>query len=96
MGALDELGLALPGDVALVSFDDPACFPLMRCPVSAIRQPTDRIGRATFAALLARIEGRAGPEPVDLLLPARFVPRESCGAAGAGIRRKTATAVERR
>ena len=42
--ALHELAVAVPAGMALVSFDDTRWMPFLCPPVTAIRQPTDRLG----------------------------------------------------
>ncbi|MEV6671252.1 LacI family DNA-binding transcriptional regulator [Streptomyces sp. NPDC051162] len=79
LGALDEVrarGLRIPGDVALVAFDDVPWFAHTDPPLTAIAQPTRELGRAAVHTLLERIEGREAP---PVLLPARLVTRRSCG-----------------
>ncbi|MFC5721441.1 LacI family DNA-binding transcriptional regulator [Streptomyces gamaensis] len=79
LGALDEIrarGLRVPGDVALVAYDDVAWFAHTDPPLTAVAQPTRELGRAAVHTLLERIEGREAP---SVLLPARLVPRRSCG-----------------
>ncbi|WP_067825721.1 LacI family DNA-binding transcriptional regulator [Actinomadura kijaniata] len=79
LGALDEIrarGLAIPGDVALASYDDVPWFTHLDPPITAIAQPVRELGRRAVAALADRIAG--GPvEPVELR--ARLVVRRSCG-----------------
>ncbi|MEU7482529.1 LacI family DNA-binding transcriptional regulator [Streptomyces sp. NPDC042319] len=79
LGAMDELrarGLRVPDDVALVVYDDVPWFAHTDPPLTAIAQPTRELGRAAVHTLLARIEGRPAE---SVLLPARLVPRRSCG-----------------
>ncbi|MDA8410489.1 MAG: LacI family DNA-binding transcriptional regulator [Treponema sp.] len=86
---LDEAGITVPDPMAIVSFDDPDCYRFMRCPITAIRQPTEKIGATAFEVLLARVEGRAAPgrdsmEPSSFIIPARLIVRESCGSPRQG------------
>jgi LacI family transcriptional regulator len=76
---LEDSRIKVPDRIAVVSFDDPQCFSLMRSPITAIRQPTERIGTTALGALLARIENRAPREVSEFILPARLIVRESCG-----------------
>ncbi|WP_051301252.1 LacI family DNA-binding transcriptional regulator [Actinomadura rifamycini] len=79
LGALDEIrarGLAIPGDVALASYDDVPWFTHLDPPLTAIGQPVQDLGRRAVRALLDRIDGRP-VEPV--VLDARLVVRRSCG-----------------
>ncbi|MBZ4017981.1 LacI family DNA-binding transcriptional regulator [Streptomyces purpurogeneiscleroticus] len=79
LGAMDEIrarGLRVPDDVALVVYDDVPWFRHTDPPLTAIAQPTRELGRAAVHTLLERIEGRPAE---SVLLPARLVPRHSCG-----------------
>ncbi|MEV0373185.1 LacI family DNA-binding transcriptional regulator [Streptomyces sp. NPDC050636] len=79
LGAMDELrarGLRVPDDVALVVYDDVPWFTHTDPPLTAIAQPTRDLGRAAVHTLLECVEGR---RPESVLLPARLVPRRSCG-----------------
>jgi LacI family transcriptional regulator len=79
--ALEELRLEVPRDVGVLSFDDPECFRFMRSPITAIRQPTEGMGLAALEALLERASGDRRGAAKELLLPARLVVRQSCGAS---------------
>lgn len=78
--ALEGLGLAVPEDMGILSFDDPKCFAFMRSPITAIRQPTERLGLEALEFLLARISDGSKGRPAELLLPGKLVVRESSGA----------------
>ena len=89
LAVLEESGIAVPEKMAIVSFDDPECFRFMRSPITAIRQPTERIGATAFDVLLAKVEGRAtpgqdAPEASEYIIPARLIVRESCGTPRQG------------
>jgi LacI family transcriptional regulator len=79
MEALDDLGLSVPRDVAIVSFDDSKWLRFLACPVTAIRQPTARIGRDALDRLIERIGSTAPMPHEDFLLPFELVIRGSCG-----------------
>jgi LacI family transcriptional regulator len=76
--ALDELGLRVPEDVALVGFDDlpeaMVTFPFL----TVVAQPAFEMGRESVALLLDRL---ANPDraPRDVVLPTRLVVRRSSG-----------------
>jgi LacI family transcriptional regulator len=52
LAAVRELGLSVPGDVAIVGFDDAPWAPLTQPPLTVVAQPTREIGREA-ARLLA-------------------------------------------
>lgn len=76
--ALLQHGLRIPGDIAVVGFDDigPAEYAVV--PLTTIRQPTHELGTTAVDVLLARIAGNE--TPVVTILRPRLVVRASCGA----------------
>lgn len=79
LGALDALravGLAVPGDVALVGFDDAEWMHVASPPITAVCQPLARMGEAAWARLIARIGGDTSP-PQELRLPCTLELRAS-------------------
>jgi LacI family transcriptional regulator len=77
--AINELGLEVPHDVALVAFDDLDWMTLVRPAITVVSQPAVDIGRAAGACILDRISGdRARPKRVRL--ETTLIVRESCGA----------------
>jgi LacI family transcriptional regulator len=81
--ALESLGMEVPKRMGIVSFDDPACFAFMRSPITAVRQPTERMGLAALDALLKRLADGGDSKAEEELLPAELVVRDSCGAGAA-------------
>ncbi|MCT2591037.1 LacI family transcriptional regulator [Streptomyces sp. N2-109] len=79
LGAMDEIrhrGLRVPDDIALAAFDDIPWFLHTDPPLTAIAQPTGALGHAGVRALIDLLDGRATD---SVTLPARLVPRRSCG-----------------
>jgi LacI family transcriptional regulator, galactose operon repressor len=76
--ALDELGLRIPDDVALVGLDDlPAemvTFPFL----TVAAQPAEEMGRCAVQLLLKRIADPEGA-PEEVLLPTELIVRSSSG-----------------
>ncbi len=73
--ALREAGLSVPGDVAVVGFDDAPVCRLTDPELTTVRQPVSRMGAVMAEVLLARIAGR--DVPAETLLPTRLVVRGS-------------------
>ncbi|MCV7225095.1 LacI family DNA-binding transcriptional regulator [Mycolicibacterium komossense] len=72
------LGLEVPRDIALVSFDDFEWADLFRPRLTVVAQRIDEIGRHAVRLLLERIADPArAPQTIEL--PPRFIHRESCG-----------------
>jgi len=83
--ALQEAGLRVPEDVAVVGFDDVDSMGLspFREPfLTTLREPGYEIGERAARLLLAQIE--EGAEPQRLVLPMQLIVRASCGARRQG------------
>ena len=72
--AIRELGLRVPGDVALVAFDDSPWCALTHPQLSVVAQPAYEIGR--IAAELLATAGDKRPSRT-ITLPPQLIPRES-------------------
>jgi LacI family transcriptional regulator len=57
--AFQELGLKVPGDLAVIAFDDCDVFALYAPSITAIYQPIDQIAEATIDLLLKRLKKKA-------------------------------------
>jgi len=77
MRALAEAGLDVPGDVAVVGFDDLPAAGLSNPPLTTVMQDTRLAGDALVDTLLRLVRGQPA---TDRLLPTRLVVRRSCGA----------------
>jgi LacI family transcriptional regulator len=78
MRALREVGVVVPRDLALVSFDDFTWADLFEPRLTAMAQPVDTLGALAVQMLLGRI---ADPDaaPQRVRLEPEFVRRDSCG-----------------
>jgi LacI family transcriptional regulator len=80
MAGLRGAGVDVPGDLALVAFDDFAWADLFSPRLTTIAQPTQQIGERAVAMLLARVADPERPARTVRLKPT-FVHRDSCGCA---------------
>jgi LacI family transcriptional regulator len=78
--AVDTVGRRVPGDLAVVGFDDIQLAELVNPPLTTIRQDTIGLGIAAGRALVEQIENPHVTPPV-LTLPVELVVRASSGAA---------------
>ncbi len=79
MGALLDHGYDIPGDVAIVGFDDLPAARMSHPALTTIAQDTTRAGEVLVDALLAQIGGNAFSD--SLILPTRLIVRQSCGTS---------------
>ena len=80
LGALDaaaDLGLSVPGDVAVVGYDDLEWSSLVRPRLTTVVNPAYDTGRAAGNLLLDRMSGRYQGVRRMVVLPCRIVVRES-------------------
>jgi len=74
INALRDHGLSVPGDVAVVGYDDLMVSRYFHPAVTTIRQPVENGGEALVEALLKIVDGR---RPRSQMLPTELVIRES-------------------
>ena len=82
LGALQAIrraGLSIPGDVALVGFDDLDWNVINSPQITAVTQPVAEMGNVAAQRLLARLQGDKTP-PMEIRLRTGFIIRESCGS----------------
>src|SRR5580698_1866423 len=72
--ALKAAGRAVPGDVAVVGFDDHAIARHIDPPLTTVAQPIKQFGWEMAKMLVSLIDGE---QPGSLILPTRLVVRES-------------------
>jgi LacI family transcriptional regulator len=80
IGAIDaahELGLSVPGDVAVVGFDDVDAATIVNPPLTTVRNPAYEIGYTAGELLLSRITGSYTGEGRTVVLPCPLIVRAS-------------------
>jgi LacI family transcriptional regulator len=77
--ALQESGIRVPDDVALVGFDNLPTAMDVKPELTTVHQPIEEKGARATTLLLDLIEGRV-ESPQHILLPTHLVVRQSCGA----------------
>ncbi|MGH9104300.1 MAG: LacI family DNA-binding transcriptional regulator [Acidimicrobiales bacterium] len=74
--AIADAGLAIPGDIAVVGFDEMSWASLLRTPLTTVAQPAYDLGLESARLLLSRLEGYSGAARTVTLSPSLQV-RES-------------------
>ncbi|HLY24774.1 MAG TPA: LacI family DNA-binding transcriptional regulator [Aggregatilineales bacterium] len=77
--ALHEQQIAIPGDVAVVGFDDLPAAATLKPSLTTVRQPIRELGRLAVQSLIDLIDGRITAAH-RVILPTELIVRESCGA----------------
>ncbi len=78
--ALREMGLSVPADLSIVSFDDMPFADLLDPPLTTVRQPADEMGRRGVRALIGLIKG-------EFVAPQQRLPTELIQRHSVGLRR---------
>jgi LacI family transcriptional regulator len=78
--AIDNAGLSVPDDIAIVGFDDLPTSSTTRPPLTTVRQPISEVGATAATVVIDQLE-RKRTEPVHICLPTHLVVRQSCGAS---------------
>jgi LacI family transcriptional regulator len=86
--ALAGRGIEVPEQVSLIAFDDYPWMSARKTPLTAIRQPVDRIAAAAWDRLKMRMAGDLSP-PTPTILHASREDRASVRQVGAPIPRTT-------
>ena len=82
LGALQAIharGLEIPGEVAVIGFDDMPWATSLHPPLTAVTQPDEELGRTAAQLLLDRLRDPERPAR-HRILPTRLVVRASCGS----------------
>jgi DNA-binding LacI/PurR family transcriptional regulator len=79
MKAINELGLKIPDDIAIVGFSDDIRAELLKTPLTTVRQPAYEVGKKAAEKLIAHIENKK-EKVEELAVKTEQVIRSSCGA----------------
>jgi signal transduction histidine kinase/DNA-binding LacI/PurR family transcriptional regulator len=85
MEALQQRGIQVPDQIALMGFDDVQEADSLGVPLTTVRQPFYDLGRQALLGLVKRMQG--GQVPPVTLLPASLVVRWSCGCLPESVER---------
>ncbi|MEC5187691.1 LacI family DNA-binding transcriptional regulator [Geobacillus thermodenitrificans] len=75
--ALHEEGVKVPGDIAIVSFDDIEIAEYVTPPLTTVKVYAEQMGRAAVNLLMDRLNGRE--VPMKVVFPTKLMIRKSCG-----------------
>ncbi len=80
MSAINDAGLRIPDDIAIVGFDDIPLAARMSPSLTTVRQPMRAEGQIAAEMLLERITGRANIARRERILDCELIVRESSGS----------------
>ena len=76
MESAKKHGLSIPGDLAVIGFDDAMSSAYLNPPLTTVRQPMEKFGDEVFNMAVAAIEGKLKPFKHILIEP-EFIIRQS-------------------
>jgi len=79
--SISALGLKIPDDLAIVSFDNPDAYKICISPVTVVNQPLKEIGKTAVQVLINQIKHpENGTKMQKITLKTDFIIRKSCGS----------------
>ena len=79
MMAIREAGLTIPGDIAVMGFDDIPAARLVYPALTTVAQFQHQLGQRAAEMLMERINGNASESGRSIAMPYGLVERESTG-----------------
>lgn len=76
---LKLLDIKVPGEVAIISFDELGAFDLVDPPITANKQPADELGNLAVEILVNEIENKNEKIDNESVLQTKLLIRKSCG-----------------
>jgi DNA-binding LacI/PurR family transcriptional regulator len=85
--ALQERGIDVPAEMAVVGFGDTPSAAFLRSPLTVVEQPARAIGTTSAQLLLERLQDPSRPRR-SIVLDTQLIVRESCGSNSPGARER--------
>lgn len=80
MHALWRIGVRVPDEVSVATFDDSSILSRLTPPVTTVAVPIDEISRKAVALMIDALEGDKAPAPEKLMFAESVIARESTAA----------------
>ena len=77
--AINKLGIKVPAELAVISFDESDAFDFFYSPITYVSQSISDIGKEAVKLAINRLNGKA-KKTADITIEAKLVVRESCGS----------------
>jgi len=78
MQHFSDIGITIPSQVSIISFDDIEVFKLCSPPITAVSQPIDEMGKLASKIILDDIKGISKGQIQKVCLPTQLNERKSC------------------
>lgn len=76
---INKLGIKVPDDLAIISFDESDAFDFFYSPVTYVSQSLTDIGKEAIKLVINRLHNKS-KKNADVIVEARVIVRESCGS----------------
>jgi LacI family transcriptional regulator len=76
--ALQEVGVSVPQDTAVVGLDDIEMASFVSVPLTTVKIYAEQMGRTAVNLMMEKINGRT--LPIKVVIPSKLIIRESCGS----------------
>jgi DNA-binding LacI/PurR family transcriptional regulator/putative methionine-R-sulfoxide reductase with GAF domain len=93
LNTLQALGVSVPGEIALVSFDDFTGSRVITPPLTTVMPSWYELGQSAVETLVGILEGKPAPEQVAVT--PRLMVRQSCGCLDPAVAQAAAGPVKR-
>jgi DNA-binding LacI/PurR family transcriptional regulator len=77
MESAKKHGMSIPGDLAVIGFDDSSYSAFFNPPLTTVRQPIEKLGAGAFNTAVAAIEGKTGPFKHILIEPELIIRKSA-------------------
>ncbi len=85
MSAIDEAGLKIPEDIAIVGGGNIHYGDMLRVPLTTVAWSTSEMGQAAARLVIDLVEGKRGTREQHVIVEPELVVRASCGATQAAF-----------
>ena len=76
---INKMGIKVPDELAIISFDESDAFDFFYSPVSYVSQPLTDIGNEAVKLILNKLNNKS-KKNFDIVVEAKLIVRESCGS----------------
>jgi LacI family transcriptional regulator len=79
--SITAMGLKIPDDIAIVSFDNPDAYKICISPVTVVNQPLKDIGKTAVQIIINELKHPDAPAKIQkITLKTDLIIRKSCGS----------------